>query len=153
MVAPLNQDLRVQWPALRDPSSHRTWKNISRAFILPWTLAKMSSQFKLSLVRVCRVYVLTFNIRWGLEAWGLTHKNYHFTEGDISCKLRKTIAFFAQLLIGIFGAIEPQMSIKIHHLEMLNFFTQKRSQKVGDRAQEFGALYKKLTPGRRMLYS
>ena len=35
--------------------------------------------------------------------------------------------------------------MKICHLEMLKFFAQKRSQKVGCRVQELGAIYKKLT--------
>ena len=55
-------------------------------------------------------------------------------QGSISCKLCQTLAPF-------------QISIKIWHLEMLNFFTQNRCQKFWPGAQELSATYKKLIPG------
>ena len=37
--------------------------------------------------------------------------------------------------------------MQIRHLEMLNFFARKKSQKIVCKVQDLGAIYKKLTLG------
>ena len=63
------------------------------------------------------------------------HIILHFYQGSISCKLCPSIAPFAQLLIRIFGFIEPQMSENLDLL-LLNFFTRKSSKNF----EEWGAI-------------
>ena len=51
---------------------------------------------------------------------GITTRQFCINMGTISRKLSSTFVLYDQLLIGIFGFNEPQISMKICHFLMLN---------------------------------